>query len=213
MEAPANLTGKDVISNYVKAIGGKENLEKVNDVTSKMGMTMQGMNIEIISKQKAPNKMCVETKMGGNVLSKQVCNGVKAMVKSPQGSQELTGANLDDMITQSTLNIELYFDKMGITPELKGAEDVDGQPAWKVQMTSPSGKTTVDFYDQKSWLRVKTIAQQGQMTITTLYSDYRAVEGVLFPFKLKQSAGPQSFDVIVSGVEVNKGIDDSVFDL
>ena len=51
------------------------------------------------------------------------------------------------------------------------------------------------------------------MTITTLYSDYRAVEGVLFPFKLKQSAGPQSFDVIVSGVDINKGIDDSVFDL
>jgi len=206
METPANMTGKDVVSNYVKAIGGKEKLEKVNDVTTKMGMTMQGMNIEIISKQKSPNKMSVETLMGGNVMSKQVCNGVKAMVKSPQGSQELTGANLEEMLNQSTMNIELHLDQMKITPELKGAEDVDGQPAWKVQMTSPSGKNTVDFYDKKSGLRVKTIAQQGQMSVITLYSDYRAVEGVLFPFKLKQSAGPQSFDIIVSGVEVNKGI-------
>ncbi len=213
METPANMTGKDVVSNYVKAIGGKEKLEKVNDVTTKMGMTMQGMNIEIISKQKSPNKMSVETLMGGNVMSKQVCNGVKAMVKSPQGSQELTGANLEEMLNQSTMNIELHLDQMKITPELKGAEDVDGQPAWKVQMTSPSGKNTVDFYDKKSGLRVKTIAQQGQMSVITLYSDYRAVEGVLFPFKLKQSAGPQSFDIIVSGVEVNKGIDDSVFEM
>ena len=51
------------------------------------------------------------------------------------------------------------------------------------------------------------------MSVITLYSDYRTVEGVLFPFKLKQSAGPQSFDIVVSSVEVNKGIEDSVFEL
>lgn len=213
MEAPANLTGMDVISNYVKAIGGREQLEKVRDVTIKMGMSMQGMNIEIISKQKAPNKMSVETMMGGNVMSKQVCNGIKAMVKSPMGNKELTGAELEEMLAQSTLNSELQLDKIGIKTELKGSEDVDGQPAWKVQMTLPSGKSTVDFYDQKTGLKVKSVAQQGPMSVTSLYADYRPVEGVLFPFKLKQSAGPQSFDIVVSGVEVNKGIDDSVFEL
>lgn len=213
MEAPSNLTGMDIISNYVKAIGGKEKLQKVNDVITKMGMSMQGMKIEIISKQKAPNKMCVETLMGTNVLSKQVCNGVKAMVKSQMGSKELTGAELEEMLAQSTLNAELYFDKMGISAELKGSEDVEGQPAWKVQMNLPSGKNTVDFYDQKSRLKVKSVSQQEQMSVTTLYSDYREVQGVLYPFKLKQSAGPQSFDIEVSSVEVNRGIDDSVFDL
>lgn len=213
MEAPSNLTGMDVISNYVKAIGGKDKLLKVNDITTKMGMTMQGMNIEIISKQKAPDKMCVETLMGGNVLSKQVCNGVKAMAKSQMGNEELDGPDLKDMIVQSTMNAELYLDKMGITSELKGSEDVDGNPAWKVQINLPSGKNMVDFYDQKSGLKVKSVAQQGQVSVTTLYSDYRPVEGVLFPFKLKQSAGPQSFDIVVSSVEVNKGIDDSVFEL
>ncbi len=213
METPSNLTGMEVISNYVKAIGGKEKLQKVNDVTTKMGMSMQGMKIEIISKQKAPNKMSVETLMGTNVLSKQVCNGVKAMVKSQMGNKELTGAELEEMLAQSTLNAELYFDKMGITAELKGSEDVEGQPAWKVQMNLPSGKNTVDFYDQKSGLKVKSVSQQEQMSVTTLYSDYREVQGVLYPFKLKQSAGPQSFDIEVSSVEVNRGIDDSVFEL
>ena len=212
-EAPSNLTGMDVISKYVEAIGGKEKMLKINDITTKMGMEMQGMKIEIVSKQKAPNKLSVETLMGGNVVSKQVCNGVKAMVKSQQGNMELTGDQLEEMLTQATLNAELYLDKLGLKAELKGSEDVDGQAAWKVQMTSPSGKITLDFYDQKSGLKAKTVAQQGQMSVTSTYSDYRQVEGVLFPFKLKQSAGPQSFDIVVSGVEVNKGIDDSVFEL
>src|SRR5665648_1029206 len=156
--------GMDVISNYVEAIGGKDKLSKVNDVTIKMGMSMQGMNIEMVSKQKAPNMMSMETLMGGNVMSTQVCNGVKAMVKSQMGNQELTGTQLEEMIAQSTLNAELYLDKLGITTELKGSEDVDGQPAWKVQINLPSGKNTVDFYDQKSGLKVKSVAQQGQMS-------------------------------------------------
>ena len=213
MEVPSTLTGMDVVSKYMEAIGGKDKLAKVADVAIKMGMTMQGMNIEIISKQKAPNKISVETLMGTNVLSKQVCNGVKAMVKSQMGNKELTGKELEDMLIHSTLNIELYLDQMKITPELKGIEEVDGQPAWKVQMNLPSGKNTIDFYDQKSGLKVKSVAQQGQMSVTTLYSDYRDVEGVLFPFKLKQSAGPQSFDIVVSSVEINKGIEDSIFAL
>jgi len=211
--APSNLTGMEVIAKYVEAVGGKDKLAKMNDVTIKMGMSMQGMNIEIINKQKAPNKMSVETLMGGNLLSKQVCNGTKAMVKSQMGNKEITGTDLQDMLTQATLNAELYFDKMGIKAELKGSEDVDGQPAWKVQMNMPSGKNTVDFYDQKSGLKVKSIAQQGPVSVTSTYADYRSVDGILFPFKLKQSAGPQSFDIAVSSVEINKGIDDSVFDL
>ncbi len=212
-EAPANLTGTDVIAKYVEAIGGKEKLAKMTDVTLKMGMSMQGMNIEIINKQKAPNKLSVETLMGANLLSKQVCDGTKAMVKSQMGNQEVTGPELQDMLVQATLNIELYLDKLGIKAELKGSEDVDGQTAWKVQMTMPSGKNTVDFYDQKTGLKVKSVAQQGPASTTILYSDYRAVEGLLFPFKIKQSMGPQSFDIAVSAVEVNKGIDDSVFAL
>lgn len=212
LETPSNLTGMDVISKYVEAIGGKEKLIKVNDVKTKMGFSMQGMNLEIITRQKAPNKTSIETLMGGNVVSKQVCNGVKAMVKSPMGSKELTGDELAEMLVQSTINTELYLDKIGIKAELKGAEDVDGQPAWKVQMTLPTGKSIVDFYDQNTGLKVKSVAQQGQISVTTLYSDYRMAEGVLFPFKLKQLAGPQSFDIIVSSVEVNKGIDDSVFE-
>jgi predicted Zn-dependent peptidase len=212
LETPTNLTGMDVVSKYVEAIGGKEKLAKMNDVVIKMGMSMQGMNIEIINKQKAPNKLKVETKMGGNVMSTQICNGVKAMIKSPMGNKELTGKDMEEMLIHSTLNIELYLDQMKITPELKGVEEVDGQPAWKVQMTLPAEISTVDFYDQKSGLKVKSIAQQGQTSLTTLYSDYRDVDGFLFPFKIKQSAGPQSFDIVVSSVEINKGIDDSVFE-
>ncbi len=209
---PAGLTGLEVVGRYIDAIGGRDKLEEIQDITINSGMSMQGMNFEINIRQKAPNKMLLETLMGGNVMSKQVFNGEKAQVTSPMGSQELSGSDLEEMKIQSTLNLELYFNEMGFKVELKGAEDVDGKPAWKVQLTKPSGQTSVVFYDQKNGLKLKSVSQQGQMTITTVYSDYREVDGILFPFTSKQSVGPQSFDVITNSIKINTGLDDKIFE-
>ena len=213
MEAPIDISAADVIAKYIEAIGGEAKLKTIQDIESKSGMTMQGMNIDIVIKQKAPDKMSVETLMGGNVLSKQVFNGEKAKVTSPMGEQEVSGPELEDMKIQSTLNAELYFEQLGVVVELKGLEDVEGSPAWKLQMTTPSGKNMVDFYDKESGFKVKSVNQQGQMSITIMYSDYREVDGLMFPFQMKQIVGPQTFDVTTTSININKGIEDLVFKL
>jgi len=173
---------------------------------------MQGMNIEIGISRKAPNKICVETKMGDQVLTKQVFDGVKGKVKSPMGDQELTGNELESMRIEATLNPELNLDKLGITTELTGAGDVNGKKVWKVKMTMPSGTSSTDAYDQDTGLKVQSVTQQGQMTVTTTYSDYREVEGVLYPFKSVQSLGSQVVEIETKSIEINTGIDDSVFE-
>ena len=213
MAAPSGVTGADVIAKYIDAIGGEAKLKTIKDISTKSGMTMQGMNIELNIKQKAPNKMCVETLMGGNVMSKQVFDGEKAKVTSPMGEQEISGTELEDMKIQSTINAELYFEQMGVAVELKGMEEVEGNPAWKVQMTTPSGKNMVDFYDKESGFKVKSVNQQGQMSVTIMYSDYRDVDGFMFPFQMKQMVGPQTIDVTTTTIDINKGIDDSVFEI
>jgi len=211
-EVPLDITANDVINSYVEAIGGPENLQKVKDIRIVSGTVMQGMNIEIVMSQKAPNKICVETKMGDQVLSKQVFDGVKGRVKSPMGDQEVTGDELESMRIQAILNPELTLDKLGITAELTGAGDVNGTKVWKVKMTLPSGVSSTDAYDQETGLKVQSVAQQGQMTVTTAYSDYREVEGVLYPFKSVQSLGSQVIEIETRSIEINTGIDDSVFE-
>jgi predicted Zn-dependent peptidase len=213
MKVPSDVNAQQIIKKYVEAIGGEDKLNAIKDITMKSGMTMQGMTIEINSYQKAPNKNCVETIMGGNVLSKQVFDGEKGKVKSQMGEQELSGADLEDMRIQSTLNVELKYDELGIKTELKGIENVDGKPAWKILLTTLSGKPTTDFYDQESGYKVKTVTQQGPTVITVIYSDYQNVEGIMFPFSMKQSFGPQILDIKVQSVEINKGVDDSKFEI
>lgn len=53
----------------------------------------------------------------------------------------------------------------------------------------------------------------GLIETTTYYSDYKEVDGKLYPYKIKQSMGPQSFEMTVSSIRVNTGMDDSIFEL
>ena len=151
--------------------------------------------------------------MGGSAVATQVCDGVNAKASGPTGDQMFEGDNLKAMLIQSTLNTELHLGELGIKAQIDGVEEVDGKPAWKVKMVLPTGNSNVDFYDQASGLKVKSVSQQGQIAVTTSYSDYREVDGILFPFKMTQSMGPQNFDIVITSIEVNKGVDDSVFSL
>ena len=49
------------------------------------------------------------------------------------------------------------------------------------------------------------------MTQTTIYADYREVDGRLYPFEMTIIAGPQTISAKVESVEVNTGVEDSVF--
>jgi outer membrane lipoprotein-sorting protein len=45
----------------------------------------------------------------------------------------------------------------------------------------------------------------------TYYSDFRPVDGIYFPFKIRQKLGQQEMDFEVINIKINSGIDDSEF--
>ena len=95
-------------------------------------------------------------------------------------------------------------------------EPVEGKDAYKIEITSPSGKKSTDFFDKATGLKIRSIetqeGPQGPTSSTSDYEDYRDVNGVKIPYRLK-TVGLAPFPLIfeVKTVEVNKGIDDSVF--
>ena len=72
------------------------------------------------------------------------------------------------------------------------------------------------FYDKESGLKVKEVSTQemnGQKISTTIvYDDYTEVNGIKFPFTIKQSAGPQELTFKVRKVSINEGVADSDFE-
>jgi len=54
--------------------------------------------------------------------------------------------------------------------------------------------------------------QGQQMTSTSNFENYQEVDGILFPFKLIQTVGPQNFEFIVSEIKINDGVSDVDFE-
>jgi hypothetical protein len=42
-------------------------------------------------------------------------------------------------------------------------------------------------------------------------SDYKDVNGIMFPHKLSQQIGPQSVELEVTGIKVNQDLSDEIF--
>lgn len=214
-EIPAGLTAEKVIENYIKAIGGPEKLKSVSDQVMKMSTSMQGMTIELVSTWKAPGKILVTTGMGGNIMQKQVFDGERGQVEAMGQKMELSGKQLEDMKMQAKLFPELEYKNLGFDLKLAEIEDIDGKPAYKVQITSPQGNVKTDFFDVASGLKVRSVVSQdtqmGPMTVTSGMSDYREVDGIKFPFSIKQQVGPQAIDLKVDSIVMNKGVSDDLF--
>lgn len=207
---PANVTLEEVINDYFEAVGGKENFKSMNDITQVMKTTMMGMELTITSYQKAPNKLRIETSMGGNVMSTQLFDGEKAIVVSPMGTQEFTqGTEFEMMKMQSILNLELNYKEHGIEKTLLGIETVEGQDAYKVEVVSPNGDKSTEYYAVDSGLKIRTETAQGFARI----SEYRPVGDILLPHRIEQQAGPQMLELDIVEVKVNTNLEDTRFTL
>ncbi|MDP2038249.1 MAG: hypothetical protein Q8L04_12775, partial [Ignavibacteria bacterium] len=213
-KAPEGLTAEQVVAKYVEAIGGKANLEKIQDQTLKMSGAMQGMTINITMIQKAPNKMYQLVDFGVG-QQKTVFDGEKGKSIQMGQEQELAGAQLEQVKIQATINSFLYYDKLGVKLELGGMEALNGKDAYKVNIIYPSGKKSVQYYDVESGFLVKSSntveSPQGAMNISTEFADYKDVKGTKVAHKIIQGTPMGSIELTVSSVEYNTNPSDEMF--
>lgn len=213
---PEGLTGQKVIDKYINAIGGKENYAAIKDLTVKMSTKVQGMSLTIERYQKVPDKLAVLVSMNGNVMQKQLFDGEKGKMIQMGNEKEITGDDLENLKLDAMLDLELNYSKYNVAINLKGIDEVNGKKAYIVDIVYPDGKTTTEYFDVDTGLKLKSVTSvespQGPLTQTTLYDDYRKKDNVLFPYNLKQSFGPQNMDITVDSIEINTGLNDDLFE-
>ena len=215
---PEGITVESVIEKYINALGGKENMEKIKDRVITMKGNVQGMDITVTLSQKIPNKFLMDLDVGGGMMKQKVVfDGEKGKTSGMGQEEMMEGDDLEEMKIQATMFEVLYYEKYGIKTELKGIETIGGKDAYKVAITYPSGKQGTDYFDVNTGLKIRELktqqSQQGTVTQTVDFDDYREVEGVKTAYKLTQSFGPQSVPLEVVSIQVNSGLDDSVFEV
>jgi zinc protease len=211
---PTGLTADSVISNYVNAIGGKDNILKIKDRTIKMSGTVQNVPINITIYQKAPDKLLQEIS-AGSMKQKIIVNGDSGVTISPMGKKEITGEMLDEMKIQANIYADLDYAQLGVKPILSGMEKINGKDTYKVEMLMPDSTKYFEYYDPDSGLKIRQVrtvsAPMGQIEQITDLSDYKKVDGLKYPFKIEQSMGPQKIEISVSDIKINQNLDNNLF--
>lgn len=204
----AGVTAETVIENYIKAIGGRKALEAVKSIHWVAQAEMQGMQLGLDVKNTTKNQSSLVVSMGGAPLQKVIFDGEKGYMMA-QG-QRVENDDEKNVIAKAEA---APFTELSVkNAKLDRVEAVDGKDAYVILLES--GKQA--FYDKASGLKIKEVTTQeamGQtMTSTISFENYKEVDGIKFPFTVKQSAGPQEITFEISKVSINEGVADSDFE-
>lgn len=213
--ADASFNAKEVVGNYLKAIGGVEKLKKVQSMWLNMSLSMQGMSLDVNQKMMAPNKSLITVAMGGNIVNKQVFDGSGGYVeqggqKSPMPEAEIAGKKFQTSLFEQAD----YLLNAAFKLEAKGIEKVNGRDAYKVQVTNPAGKVQTEYYDvtTKMLIKSESAIETNGMTMNQQqeFGDYKAMTGILLPYKIAQTieAGGQQqvLEFVVKDIKLNEGV-------
>lgn len=221
---------QEVVDRAIKAHGGLDNLKKFKaSATKQKGkVRVMGQAFDYTSEAslQLPDRFRLEVKTnaGGQEFTFiQVINGNKGWMKLADNSQELDKDMLDEAkeqlnaanITQLVCLKDKEY-KLSTLGEVK----VGDRPAIGIRVERKGYRDVSLFFDkEKSLLRKmetrgKDPMQGGQeYTSTTLYDDYKKVEGMMVAYKTTVERDGKPFvDGEVTEVTVSEKLDDSVFE-
>lgn len=105
----------------------------------------------------------------------------------------------------------------GTKVELLGREDVDGQPALKLEVTRQDGSKETWYLDPSTCLELarldRTFDSTGNKERWTYYSDFRTVDGLVIAHRQDQEYGIRHVALTVEKVQVNPEIDPARFEM
>lgn len=210
--APTNVDAQGIIEKYLQAIGGRAKLSAIQDALSTMSAEVQGQNLAMTLKQKAPNKLAQTVTMNGMTLVETRFDGTAGYMSQMGQKQELDAATAQQVKRQAAIFPELQFKEPSYKLTFQGTENVNNQPAYKIGVELEGGTKMTLYYDQASSLRVKMVMALPQGALITEYADYRPVEGILMPFRqISSGMMPFPLEMKVLSIAFNQKLPDADF--
>ncbi len=213
--ASASVKASDIFSDYLKAIGGTDELGKVRSIYATMGLSMQGMNIDVQMKEMVPNMKSMTMAMAGNTLMKTRFNGTAGYQEQQGNKVEMTADEIKEEAAVNNLFEQIdYLKNPAFKAVVNGTEKLNGSDVYKVTLTYPTGKAKTEYYDMKSKFLLKTEetkSANGTEVVTTVeFANYKKAGNIMFPYSqtITNAANgqSQSFELKATDVKINEGV-------
>ncbi len=207
----SNISTNDVFQKHIDAIGGYDNLIKVNDLTQTYESTIPGLpgnaTATISSALPNLNKMVFEAEGVGEFLT-TAFNGTVGYMNMMGQKTEFSGEELKQFLARRP-----FFDELNMS-DYKAVVDnivtVNGQKYLKLINTYSNDFVIEKLYNMETGLLFQedmTVEQDGQkITSSTRYEDYREIEGIKYPHKVIISSMGQDIPLSLQSVKTNSGL-------
>ncbi len=209
---PDDVTAQSVVNDYLQAIGGMDKINSVKDLHLKAHTSIRGRKIDMEQKYLLPNNFLSVIKLEGKgmIINKTLVKGSEVSLKNMGREIPLDSAKTAALKAKTNPFPEtnLLTDQYNL--KLEGIEEINGKEAYSLQAEDQNGKMTTYYFDVETGLELREVSTtqtaKGAINKTTNYSDYKAVNGLKFPFKMESKNGPITMSIIVDSIQINQGL-------
>jgi hypothetical protein len=220
-------TADEVIEKSITAMGGRAALEKIKSriMTGELSIGTPAGDIAgtvemygaVPNKQRTVIKADLTQLGAGQLVIDQRFDGTNGYAMDTlQGNRDITGNQLDNMKAQSFPHPFLNYKAMGSSAKLGAKEQIDGRDMLVLTVEPAAGSPVKQFIDAETYLPMRAILttdmpQIGKIEQSIDVSDFRVVDGVKVPFKIRLSNPQNVITMTFTKVENNTAIDDKMF--
>ena len=216
-------TTEEIIQKHEAAMGGLEKWNNLKSVVTKSKFSIQGMDVATTTSILTGKAVKAEVEVMGNkiVSGFDGTNGWMirpAMMGGTGKAEDMPAEQAEALKAQTNPGSPLMDAKSnGSKIELDSKEKLDGADVFVLTVTNKSGKSSTLYVSTSTYFVMKTASKQnfnGQdLDIETMYSNYKSVDGLFFPFTIEQpnpmAGGTMSVEM--TNIELNPKLELAFF--
>jgi predicted Zn-dependent peptidase len=220
----ADITKEQLITKYVLAVtqttsmkAAQKKLKKIKSYEEKTDLSMSQVPFPLKSTKVwvSPSTEAQKLEGQGMVFQKSFFDGtVGSSTNMQTGKKDMTAEEIASKKKAFGLFPEMNYATSGMTYEIVGIESLNGTDVYVLKLNDGSTES-FDYYDTKTFMKVKSLSinKDGEEVTesTSLFSEYKDVNGLLFPHTVTISMGEMAFSGIVTSIVVNGKIDLSIY--
>ncbi len=208
----------DVLEKYVKAIGGRDALQKFKTryQAGTVELSPMGLKGTIESYSRSDDRSLTKVSLAGIGDILDGYDGKTAWTVNPiQGNRIKEGRELLQTKRNNIYARESSIDKIYKNVMVRGIEKVGERDAYVIVASTDGLPDDILYFDKETGLMLRSdtisITPEGEQAVKTFYDDYREVDGIKSAFKIKAITPAFEINSVITEVKYGISIEDSKF--
>jgi len=209
---------KDILDRAQKAVGGEEAWKSVNTRLMKGVYQSEDSSSFVAMEiyQKSPDKTMYKMKLQQDLVMRDICDGKAAWIEDPRGGyHEYSGAALASRVRRSQFSEQANMVMIAATGKVLGVEKVGAHSAFVVEYSPQKNESSKLYFDTETGFEIHTedtfMSPEGPYVVKLDLDDYRDVDGMKFPFRMKRTEKGAVINIRLTLVKNNYPIEDELF--